>query len=225
MAGLVISALFGLVDINDVKYTEVSFGSYKSVLGAMSFERVTSLTFWIVTFSLTMVIVFENMGALYGLLQQPTKFRRSYKVNAISTITAGILGTSPTISTVESAAGIAVGGKTGVTAIIAGALFLPAILFIPVIKLIPENAIAPVLIVVGSLMIQNIQKINLQDFSEAFPAFLIIALIPMTYSIVDGIAFGFIAYTILKLALGRKNEVSFPLVLIAFLFLLNFVLS
>ncbi|KMY52287.1 permease [Peribacillus loiseleuriae] len=225
VVGSVISALFGLVDLNDVKYSEVSFGSYKSVLGAMSFESITSLAFWIATFSLTMVIVFENMGALYGLLQQPVKFRRSYKVSAVSTITAGIFGTSPTIATVESAAGIAVGGKTGITAIVAGILFLPAILFIPVLKIIPENVIAPVLIVVGSLMIQNIQKIELKDFSEAFPAFLIIALIPLSYSIVDGIAFGFIAYPLLKLALGRKNEVSFPLVLIAFLFLLNFVLS
>ena len=90
--------------------------------------------------------------------------------------------------------------------------------------MVPDSAIAPILIVIGGLMIQNIKHINLQDLTEGFPAFLIIALIPLTYSIADGIAFGFIAYPILKAALGKMREVSAFMYVVAFLFFLNFVL-
>lgn len=221
LAGTVIAYLFGIVNLSEVKQTSFSIGDYTSVLGSMSFERIASLSFWIAIFSLTMVIVFENIGALYGMLQDQSKFKRAFQSNAISTITAGIFGTSPTVSTVESAAGIATGGKTGITAITAGILFLPALFLIPFMKLIPDSAIAPVLIIIGGLMIQNVNRIDFKDFSEGFPAFLIIALIPLTFSIADGIAFGFIIYPILKIALGRKKEVNIPLYTISLLFFLN----
>jgi AGZA family xanthine/uracil permease-like MFS transporter len=120
---------------------------------------------------------------------------------------------------------VAAGGKTGLTAVTTGILILGSVLFIPVMKLIPDSAIAPVLIVVGGLMLQNVKNIPFADFSEGFPAFLIIALIPFTYSIVDGIAFGFIAYPLIKLALGRTKELSLPLCLISGLFLLGLVLG
>ncbi|MFD2369003.1 NCS2 family permease [Brevibacillus sp. GCM10020057] len=204
-----------------------SFAAYGQVLAGFSLAEMWTVPFWIATFSLAMVIVFENIGLTHGhtaMAGQPHKFRRSLQANALSAALSGVLGTSPTVATVESAAGIAAGGRTGLTALVTGTLLLGSLGMIPLVKLIPDGAIAPVLIIIGALMLQNVQNINLTDFSEGFPAFLIIAIIPLSYSIVDGIAFGFVAYPLLKLVLGKRREVPALLYVIAGLFLLNLVL-
>ncbi|MBM7603587.1 AGZA family xanthine/uracil permease-like MFS transporter [Metabacillus crassostreae] len=224
--GTLLAAMFGGVSFDSTTNTIDAFHSYFDVLGAMSFERLIDLTFWTATFSLTMVIVFENIGLVFGqvhMINRPKTYKRSLQANALSTITSGVFGSSPTVSTVETAAGITAGGRTGLTSIATGTLFLTSLLFLPFIKVIPDSAIAPILILIGSLMIQNIKHIDLDDFSESFPAFLIIALIPLTYSIVDGMAFGFIMYPLLKIILKRTHEVKMPLYFIALLFLLNFI--
>jgi AGZA family xanthine/uracil permease-like MFS transporter len=222
--GTSISWLFGIVDTTENGTSQFSLIDYGSVFGAMSFSKITSVSFWIAVFSLSMVLIFENMGLLHGMLERPEKFQRAYQSNALSVLFCGLFGTSPTVSTVESAAGIAAGGKTGLTSLTTGILFLGSLSVLPFVQVIPDSAIAPILIIIGGLMIVNIQNINLQDFSEGFPAFLIIVMIPLTYSIADGIAFGFIAYPVLKLALGKHNEVGKPLYIIASLFFLTFVL-
>jgi AGZA family xanthine/uracil permease-like MFS transporter len=204
-----------------------SFAQYGQVFAGMSFSAIWTLPFWIATFSLAMVIVFENIGLLHGhtaMFGQPQKFRRSLQANALSAAISGIMGTSPTVATVETAAGIAAGGRTGLTTLVTGTLLLFSLGLIPVVKMIPDGAVAPVLIIIGALMLQNVQNINLKDFSEGFPAFLIIAIIPLSYSIVDGIAFGFVAYPLMKLALGKRQEVPALLYVIAGLFLLNLML-
>jgi AGZA family xanthine/uracil permease-like MFS transporter len=224
--GTGLAAVFGQLSFDSASQPQDSFLAYKDVFAAMSFDKLADLTFWTATFSLTMVIVFENIGLVFGqvhMINRPKAYKRSFQANALSTITSGLFGSSPTVSTVETAAGIAAGGRTGLTSITTGVLFLSSLLFLPFIKIIPDSAIAPILILIGSLMIQNIQHIELDDFSECFPAFLIIALIPFTYSIVDGMAFGFIMYPFLKLVLKRQNEVKAPLYFIAGLFLLNFI--
>jgi AGZA family xanthine/uracil permease-like MFS transporter len=227
LLGTAIAAGFGLIN-NSAQgaASPFSMGAYFEVFGAMSFEKITDLAFWTATFSLTMVIVFENIGLVHGhvnMINRPDRYKGSLQANAISAITAGLFGTSPTVSTVETAAGISAGGRTGLTAITTGLLFLSSLFFLPYIKMIPDSAIAPILILIGGLMIQNIQNIDLKDFTESFPAFLIIALIPLTYSIVDGMAFGFIAYPILKMVMKRTREVAMPLYVIALLFLANFI--
>lgn len=226
LLGTAISAGFGLINSSAGESAGFSLDVYFDVLGAMSFEKIADLAFWTATFSLTMVIVFENIGLVHGhvnMIQRPDRYKGSLRANAISAITAGLFGTSPTVSTVETAAGISAGGRTGLTAITTGLLFLSSLFFLPYIKMIPDSAIAPILILIGGLMIQNIQNIDLKDFTESFPAFLIIALIPLTYSIVDGMAFGFIAYPLLKLVMKRSKEVAIPLYIIALLFLANFI--
>ncbi|MDR0137069.1 NCS2 family permease [Metabacillus idriensis] len=226
LLGTAIAAGFGLINSTQGPASAFSMGSYFEVFGAMSFEKIADLAFWTATFSLTMVIVFENIGLVHGhvnMINRPDRYIGSLRANAISAITAGLFGTSPTVSTVETAAGISAGGRTGLTAITTGLLFLSSLFFLPYIKMIPDSAIAPILILIGGLMIQNIQNIDLKDFTESFPAFLIIALIPLTYSIVDGMAFGFIAYPILKLVMKRTREVALPLYVIALLFLANFI--
>jgi len=224
--GTLLAIGFGQVSLSDATGSHASFQSYLEVFGALSFGNITSVAFWIASFTLTLVIVFENIGLIHGHLNmvgKPDKFNRSLQANAISVVTTSIFGTSPTVSTVESAAGITAGGRSGLTAITTGILFLISIFCIPIIKLIPDSAVSPILIIVGGLMIAGIQRINFSDASEGIPAFLIVASIPLTYSIVDGMGFGFIAYVVMKLAQGKTKEVSLPLYLIAGLFLVNFV--
>lgn len=227
--GTGVSYLLGLVDVSSINFQGLSFQGYGDVFFNLDFGGITTISFWTAVFSLVLVLVFENLGLLNGyvniMLKQPEKFKNAYKSTALSSITCGILGTSPTIATVESAAAIAAGGKTGLTSIFTGILFILSIFFLPLIKVIPNSAVAPILIIIGSLMIKNVLNINFNDFTEGFPAFLIITMIPLTYSIVDGMAFGFIAYPIAKLAANKTEEVSLPMYIISIIFLINFILS
>lgn len=226
VAGTVIAWAFGLIDISQMNESQVDAAEAFAVFGAMSFGNFLSMTFWVAVFSLTMVLVFENIGLVHGqvaFIERPEKFGRAFQATSVSAMTSGVFGTSPTVATVESAAGMAAGGRTGLTSITAGLLFLAASFFIPVIKLIPDSAIAPILIIIGGLMLQNIKNLDMKDMSESFPALLIVALIPFTYSIADGIAIGFILYPVLKVAIGKWREVSPALYVIAALFLTNFV--
>lgn len=225
MFGTFLAAIFGQIDKSN-SVASSHFIDSLDVIGAMSFSSVSSIIFWIATFSIVLVLVFENMGLIHGqldMLKQPQKFNRSLQASSASVVISGLLGSSPGVPAVESTAGISAGGRTGLTAVTTGFLFLISLFFIPFIKMIPDTAIAPVLILVGGLMIQSVKSIPFSDFTEGFPAFLVIATIPLTSSIVDGIAFGFIAYPILKVATGKWKQVGIPLFVIAVLFLLNFV--
>ncbi|WP_100331268.1 NCS2 family permease [Bacillus xiapuensis] len=225
LAGTVLTWAFGLLPQTGA--TSFSFASYSEVFNAFSFDAWMEVPFWTAVFSLTMVLVFENIGLVHGHTDfsgQPQKFKRSFQATAASACTSGLFGTSPTVATVETSAAIAAGGKTGCTALTTGILFLLSIFAIPYMKFIPDMAIAPVLIMIGGLMVQNIKNIHLENMEEAFPAIMIIVMIPFTYSIADGIAFGFILYPVLKALNGRAKDVSWPLYIISALFFLNFVL-
>lgn len=227
IAGSILAFLLGVRSSAEKGQSAGSVNDFFSSFGTLSFGAIGDVAFWAAVFSLTMVLIFENIGLLHGqlgMMNQDSKFPRAFQAAAASALLSGVFGTSPTVSSVEGASGIAAGGRTGLTSLITGVLFLSSLLFIPFIKLVPDSAIAPILIVIGALMIQNIKNINLQDLTEGFPAFLIIALIPLTYSIADGIAFGFIAYPLLKLFLGKMREVSMFMYVSALLFFLNFVL-
>ncbi|WP_088034506.1 NCS2 family permease [Evansella clarkii] len=224
--GTLIAAGFGLIDFQQADSETVRAADYMAVFGAMSFESLFSFVFWIAVFSLTLVLVFENIGLVHGhvsFINKPDKFSRAFQANSVSAMLSGVFGTSPTVSTVETAAGMAAGGRTGLTAVTTGMLFAVSVFFIPLIKLIPNSAIAPILIIIGGLMLQNIRNIDMKDMSESFPAIIIIAMIPFTYSIADGIAIGFILYPIIKVAIGRAREVSLSLYVIAVLFIFNFI--
>ncbi|MFP3916895.1 NCS2 family permease [Lysinibacillus telephonicus] len=226
IVGTFIAWLFGLVNFQQTQEETFSLSDYMGVFGAMSFDSILSLTFWTAVFSLTMVLVFENIGLVSGhvsFINRSEKFPRAFQATSVSSMLSGLFGTSPTVSAVESTASMAAGGKTGLTAVTTGLLFLLSAFCIPIIKLIPNSAIAPILIIIGGLMLQNIRHLNLEDLSESFPAIFIIALIPFTYSIADGIAVGFILYPILKIAIGKAKEITLPMYVIAGLFLFNFV--
>ncbi|GLO65953.1 NCS2 family permease [Oceanobacillus kimchii] len=193
-----------------------------------SFQAIGDISFWLAIFTLSLILIFENMGILNGQLDMLDKqkgYKKAFRITATSSLTSALFGTSPTVSSAENAAVIASGGKTGKAAITAGILFLATIIFIPWISLVPNTAISPILVIVGFLMAQNIKHLPLQQLADCIPALLIVVMIPFTYSIGDGMAFGFIAYPIVKWALGKKEEISKPLLIISGLFFLEFALK
>jgi AGZA family xanthine/uracil permease-like MFS transporter len=135
-----------------------------------------------------------------------------------------VLGTSTTTSYIESAAGIEEGGRTGLTSVVTGMLFLIAILFVPVVGIVPKYATAPALIMVGLFMIREIKKIDFTQMENAFPAFIIIIMIALSYSISTGLAFGFISFALLKVIAGKTGDIKPTMWLITGLSILYFVL-
>ncbi|KIL45503.1 NCS2 family permease [Jeotgalibacillus soli] len=209
-------------NVNQTRITSPSFIWFE-----LSFSKWLEVPFWIGIFSLTMVLVFENIGLISGhvdFIKRPEAFNRALNANALSAFSSGFLGTSPTVATVESTASMAAGGRTGLTSLTTGLLFIVSAMFIPYMGYIPDHAIAPILIIIGVLMIQHIRHMNLEDLTESIPSIMLIVMIPFTFSIADGIAVGFILYPFIKFMTGRAKEVSVTLYLIAALFLLYFIL-
>lgn len=226
--GTIISLLMGITTLNNLDFRKFDIGAFREVFFAMSFENMLTVPFMIAVFSITIVIVFENMGLLYGQLgaiNAEEDFQKSFKVAGISNIAAGILGTSPTIVAAENFSGISVGARSKISAFTSGLLFLLAIFFIPVLKLIPESVISAVLIFIGILMIETFFDLKKGDFIENASVIIMISLIPLTYNIVNGIGFGFIAYTALKVASDKYKEVSLSMYVLTALFIISFVLN
>jgi adenine/guanine/hypoxanthine permease len=223
-----LSIWFGGADFDGVSLTMPSFQEYLGVFGQLSWAKAGDIVFWLTSISFAMVVVFENIGLIHGhskMLNRPESSKKSLQATAVSVLSSGIFGTSPTVASVESAAGITAGGRTGLTSIVTGILFLVSILFIPIIKIVPASAVSPILILIGVLMLQNIVHISMDEPTESFPALLIIVLIPLTYSIADGMAIGFVLYPLLKLLMGKGKEVHPALYFIAILFISNFVIQ
>jgi len=135
------------------------------------------------------------------------------------------LGTSPTTAYIESAAGIEQGGRTGLASIVTGVLFMLALVFVPVVKIVPKYATAPALIMVGLFMMKEVKKINFMNLEEAFPAFIIMVMIALSYSISTGLAFGFISFVLIKIVSGKARDVKLAMWLIAILSLLFLTLD
>ncbi|SEI38875.1 putative MFS transporter, AGZA family, xanthine/uracil permease [Dyadobacter sp. SG02] len=167
--------------------------------------------------------MFDSLSTFVGLAEasnlldengEPRNIRRSLMVDAISTTIAGLTGSSPGTAYIESAVGIEQGGKTGLTAVTGAILFLPFLFLSPLLSAIPTIATAPALVLVGVFMMKPVIRINWNDLSEAFPAFLAMVLIPFTYSITQGIIWGFLSWTALKLLTGRARDISIALIII-----------
>lgn len=186
-----------------------------------------------VVFSILLVMLFDTTGALLGIVRQAgllkeNKLEKSgsaFFADSIGTTVGAMFGTSPTAASVESSAGVGAGGKTGLTALVVATLFLITAFFSPMIGAVSNVAAitAPSLIIVGSMMIKSINEIDWTHFDESFPAFLVIVAMPLTSSIANGIALGFIAYPILKMARGKFREVHPFVYLFAILFLYQLI--
>lgn len=186
-----------------------------------------------IIFTFTVVELFDNMGTLIGLTTKAKMVKpdghienidKALTTDAVGTMVSAVFGTSTVTSYIESAAGIAAGGRTGLTALAAGVFFLAALLFTPLIGLVPAFATAPALILVGALLMSEVGKIDFSDFTNALPAFLTIIMMPLTSSIANGFAFGFISYTVMKLFAGQYKQISWIMYLVSIAFLINLAL-
>ncbi|MGD0552527.1 MAG: NCS2 family permease [Sedimentisphaerales bacterium] len=201
------------VDIRPIAFHLDIFGALKwGVLGSV--------------FSLMFMDMFDSIGTLVACCHQAKMvdsrgkikgMDRLLAIDAIATMTGALFGTSTTTAYIESAAGIEQGGRTGLTSVVTGALFLLAILFAPLVGIVPEYATAPALIMVGLFMMKEVRAINFADIEEAFPAFIIIVMIALSYSISTGLAFGFISFVLIKSAAGKVREVKPTMWIIAIL--------
>ena len=186
-----------------------------------------------IIFTFTVVELFDNMGTLIGLTSKAKMVKsngeienldRALTTDACGTIISSVFGTSTVTSYIESAAGIAAGGKTGLTAVTVAILFIVSLLFAPLIGLVPGFATAPSLVLVGALMMSEVGKIEFRDFTDGLPAFLTIIMMPLTSSIANGFAFGFISYSIVKTLGGKAREVSLIMWLVSIAFIINLFL-
>lgn len=186
-----------------------------------------------IIFTLTMVDLFDNMGVLIGLAQKAGFMDKSGHIenldkallcDSIATMGSAALGATTATSYLESATGVAAGGRTGLCAVVIALLFLLALFFAPLMAIVPVYATAPVLIIVGALMMQEVVNINFKDFTIALPAFLTIISMPLTFNIATGFGFGFISFVVMKTLTGRFREVSPFMCAIAFCFGINFAL-
>ncbi|TSJ67105.1 NCS2 family permease [Allobacillus salarius] len=225
IVGTMLTFVFGLSEQEPIT---ISLSSLTDGWIAPEFHHIGQITFWAAVLPLALVLIFETIGILQGqvdMLEKPERYKVGSKSSSIAALFSGFFGTSPTIPAAENVAVIAAKGRTGLASVVAGVLFLSTILLIPYISMIPANAISPILIIVGVLMMQNIKHINVNDLTEAFPMFLIMFMIPFTYSIADGMAFGFIAYPLIKYFTGNKEATTPILWVIAGLFVLEFIVK
>jgi AGZA family xanthine/uracil permease-like MFS transporter len=196
----------------------------------LSFKDLFTPTLFVIIFAFMFVDLFDSLGTLIavgykaGLTDEDgnlPQIRQALQVDAFATLWGAVLGTSTVVSYIESAAGAEEGGKSGLTAVWCGVLFLAALFFGPLFAAVPSYAINPTLIVVGLAMLDHITAINFTDFEEALPAFLTIILMPLTFNISTGLGFGFLAYVVIKLGLGKPREVHWVLYPICALFIVN----
>ncbi|HUB80554.1 MAG TPA: NCS2 family permease [Bryobacteraceae bacterium] len=185
-----------------------------------------------VVFVFLFIDMFDNIGTLLAVGAKAGLFDKAHQIprvnrillsDATATMAGSLAGTSTVVSYIESAAGIAAGGRTGVTAIVTGVLFLIALFVAPVVGAIPSAATAPVLIIVGSLMMTVVAEVKWSDPEVAVPAFLTMMAIPLTFSIANGLAFGFTAYTFMKVLRGKFRHVSWLVYLLTAIFIWRFV--
>lgn len=197
------------------------------ILGALNIGLLT------VIFTFTFVDMFDTAGTLIGVstkagfLNEKGELPRAGQAllaDALGTIGGAIFGTSTVTTYIESASGVAEGGRTGLTAVTVAVLFLLSLFFAPLVKLIPAAATAPALIIVGLFMMEPVVKINFQDYTEAIPAFLTIIMMPLAYSIAEGLVFGVLAFVILKLLAGKAKDISLTMYILAILFIARFVI-
>ncbi len=199
----------------------------------MKFEWTNILTMdmLLVVFTFLFVDMFDTVGTLIGVSSKANmldkegrvpRVKQALMADAVGTTVGAILGTSTVTTYVESAAGVSEGGRTGLTALTTAGLFLLALFFSPLFLMIPGAATAPALILVGAMMMTPVKNINFDDFTESIPVFLTIIMMPLTYSIAEGILFGILSYVILKTLTGKFKDVSIVMIVLAVLFILKF---
>jgi len=237
LIGIAVATVFGII-LGDVKLPETSIisapPSIAPIFAQFEWDHIFSFNMLVVVFTLLFVNLFDTVGTLIGVVSKAgladedgnfPQMKKALFSDALGTTVGSILGTSTITAYVESASGVASGGRTGLTSVSTALMFALALFFAPLFLMVPAAATSPALIIVGLFMISSVAKINFNDMSEGLPAFLTIVFMPFTYSIAEGIVFGMLSFAFIKICSGKSKDVSTTVYVIAVLFLLKIILD
>jgi len=231
--GILIGAAIGLpLGITQLPSSfELTPPSLSPIFMKFEWTQILTLDMLVVVFTFLFVDMFDTVGTLIGVSSKANmldkegrvpRVKQALMADAVGTTVGAMLGTSTVTTYVESAAGVSEGGRTGLTSLTVAGLMLLALFLSPVFLMIPGAATAPALILVGAMMMTPVKNINFDDFTESIPAFLTIVMMPLTYSISEGILFGVISFVLLKVLTGKFKDVSIVTLVLAVLFMLKF---
>ncbi|MCZ8496037.1 NCS2 family permease [Priestia megaterium] len=230
IAGMVLGIVEAPKSISSV--VSFSMPSMSETFLQMDIKSALHYGLFSIIFSFTLVELFDNLGSMIGLSKKAglmdekgeiKGLDKALMADSLATVASAAMGSTAMNAYVENAAGIAEGGKTGLKALVVAILFLVSLLFTPLISIIPSFATAPILIMVGALMLTEIKNIPLDEITDAVPAFCTIILMPLTFSIGEGLALGFLSYTFVKLLAGKAKEIHWIMYIISAAFIINFI--
>lgn len=233
LIGIVITTLLG-IPIGVTKFDSIlsTPPSIAPIFCKLEWSQIFSTEMFTIVFSLLFVDLFDTIGTLVGVSSRAgmekngkiPRLKQAFMVDAVATTGGALMGSSTVTTFVESAAGVNEGGRTGLTAFVTGVCFLSALFFAPFFLAIPSAATAPVLLIVGVMMMVDVRKIDFDDFSESIPAFVCMICMPLSYSISDGIVLGHLSYVFINLCCGKFKKLSIGMYILAAFFLLKFII-
>lgn len=233
LLGILVTTIIGIpMGVTDFQGVLSAPESIAPIFCQFEWKNVFTLDMLIVVFTFLFIDMFDTVGTLIGVCTKAklvnengniNRLSEAFMADAIATTVGACLGTSTTTTYVESASGVAQGGRSGLTAFVVACCFAVALLFSPLFLSIPAAATAPVLIIVGLMMLEPIKNIDFSDFSEAIPAFVCLIMMPVAYSISDGILLGMISYFVLNLVCGNFKKLTPTMSILAILFILKYI--
>ena len=234
LLGIIITMIIGIpLGVTEFKGIVSAPESIAPIFCQFEFDKIFSVDMLVVVFTFFFIDMFDTVGTLVGVCTKAKmldengnihRVKQAFMADSIATTFGAMLGTSTTTTYVESAAGVAQGGRSGLTALVVGCCFVIAMFFSPLFLSIPSAATAPALIIVGLLMAEQIKNVNFDDFSESIPAFVCMIMMPLTYSISNGILIGMITYVLMNMICGKFKKLSPAMYILAALFILKYIL-
>ena len=234
LLGIIITMVIGIpLGVTEFKGIVSAPESIAPIFCQFEFDQIFSVDMLVVVFTFFFIDMFDTVGTLVGVCTKAKmldkngniyRVKQAFMADSIATTLGAMLGTSTTTTYVESAAGVAQGGRSGLTALVVGGCFVIAMFFSPLFLSIPSAATAPALIIVGLLMVEQIKNVDFDDFSESIPAFVCMLMMPLTYSISNGILIGMITYVLMNMICGKFKKLSPAMYILAVLFILKYIL-
>ena len=233
LLGIIITMLIGIPGgITEFKGVFSTPESIKPIFCQFQFENIFSLDMVVVVFTFLFIDLFDTIGTLIGVCSRANmvdkngniyRVKHAFMADSIATTAGAALGTSTTTTYVESAAGVAEGGRSGLTAFVVAVCFVVSLLFSPLFLSIPAAATTAALVIVGMLMLESVRRIPFNDYCESIPSFICIVMMPLTYSISNGIMLGMISYVLLNMLCGKFKKITPVMYVLAVLFVLKFI--
>ena len=234
LLGILITMIIGIpLGVTEFRGVVSVPESISPIFCKFEFDKIFSVDMLVVVFTFFFIDMFDTVGTLVGVCTKANmidekgniqRVKQAFMADSIATTVGAVLGTSTTTTYVESAAGVAQGGRSGLTAFVVGGCFVIALFFSPLFLSIPSAATAPALIIVGLLMMEQVKYIPFDDFSESIPAFVCMIMMPLTYSISNGILIGMITYVLMNVICGKFKKLSPAIYVLAVLFILKYIL-